>query len=213
MQTTSQNEIKNIWKKDRLEKLRPGDYCYFCLHPNPRKIIGPERIVYRCLNCNKTAGFKLKLGSGIKTAWHNDELMHFTAGVLLKDANSNKFLLIKKRTNNAVISVVAGHLRDAETPTETLLREVNEETDLTITDYRLLTEELVENHLCRRGAPNHHWYLFFAYFRGVPHPDIGEIKYFREYSWEEMMKEEILSPPVRKMLAGLSTADVLALTS
>ncbi|MDO8626462.1 MAG: NUDIX hydrolase [Candidatus Magasanikbacteria bacterium] len=192
-------------KKD-LAKLADGDYCYFCLAPNPRKIITPDQIQFHCLQCNKTDGLKLRLDNRTKTVWHREQMQHFTIGVLLRNVATRKFLLMKKRTFPQVIDNVAGHVTIDETPEQTLLRETAQETGFTLEKYKLLWEGLSENDLCRRGAPHHYWYIFYSEFQGTPTPDLQEVAYFKEYSWEEILAEKMLNPAIKNIIAGFSTS-------
>lgn len=192
-------------KKD-LEKLATGKYCYFCLSPNPRKIITPAEIQFHCLQCQKTDGLTLRIDNSTKTVWHQNTLQHFTIGVILRNITTKKFLFMKKRTFPQVIDVVAGHIRQNETPEQTLMRETKQETDFTLEKYKLLWEGLVENDLCRRGAPHHYWYLFYSEYKDTPTPDVQEVDYFKEYTWEEVLEEKMLNPAIKNVIAGLSTS-------
>ncbi len=198
------NTGQNI--KDRLHGLPSGKYCFYCLHPNPRKIIGPEQILYNCINCGKTDGLIMKIDPMITSLWHNNEIQHFTVGSILKNQITNKFLFIKKRTYPQIIDVVAGHIRGSETPSQALEREVAEETGLTLISYRLLWEGLIKNYYCRYGAPHHYWYLFFGSFNKEPRPDLQEVGYFKEYTWEEILQEKKFNPPVAPIFAKLDPA-------
>jgi len=198
--------MHNIYKKDKLETLQPGNYCFYCLKPNPRRIIGPEKIVYECLTCHKIDGLKIKIDQSIKSSWHNEELQHFTVGALLKNEKTGKYLLMKKRTYPVVIDVIAGHVRANEKPEDTLVREVLEETGLTINKQKLLWEGLIENNLCRHGAPHHYWNMYLGTFNGTPRAHIQEVNYFKEYTWEELLNEKMLNPSYAELFAGLNTS-------
>lgn len=193
-------------QKEELEKLPPGNYCYYCLQPNPRKIIGHTQIVYECLNCHKVDGLKIKIDPGLKSDWHNNELQHFTVGALLKNKKTGKYLLMKKRTYPIVIDVIAGHIQANENPEGALIREVLEESGLKIENPKLLWEGMVENNLCRHGAPNHYWYIFLGSFSGVPRPHIQETSYFQEYTWDEILSEKMLNPSYAQIFIDLDTA-------
>lgn len=198
--------MPELTQKARIEHLLPGKYCYFCLHPNPQKIISPNRILFECLKCGRMDGVQLKIDQRLKSDWYHEQWEHFTIGALMYNTKTKKYLLMKKRTFPLVIDVVAGHILATETPEQTLVREVKEETGISIDTYTLLCEGIQENDLCRRGATAHYWYLYLAPFSGVPVPHVQEVAYFQEYTLEEILAEKILNPPVRAMLAGLSTS-------
>ena len=192
--------------KKTIESLPPGDYCFFCLHPSPRRSLTPSQILYTCIACGKTDGLILRIGQGLKSTWHNDALQHFTIGALLKNKASGKFLLMKKRTYPQIIDVIAGHIKTEETPEVTLERELKQETGLPLLAHRLIWEGLAANLLCRRGASYHYWHLYLCAFDQTPIPDVQEVDYFKEYTWEEVLAEPIFNPSIKTALAGLNIA-------
>ncbi len=193
-------------QKEQLENLPSGDYCFYCLQPNPRKIIGPQQILYECLQCGKIDGLKIKLDPQLKLSWHNNEAQHFTIGALLKNLKTGKYLIMKKRTYPFFLDIIAGHIKTEETPEQTLLREVKEETGITIQKYKKIWDGMIEGYPCRRGALNHYWYIFLATFDEKPIPHIQEVSYFKEYAWEEILNEKMLNPPLIKVFAGFNTS-------
>ncbi|MBI2443952.1 MAG: NUDIX hydrolase [Candidatus Magasanikbacteria bacterium] len=192
--------------KEQIKNLPPGSYCFYCLTPNPQRIIGPQQILFHCLNCRTTDGLVLKIDPLFKTVWHRGGMQHFTVGALLQNETTGKYLLMKKRTYPQIIDVIAGHVRSNETTLEALQREVQQETGLALPNYQPRWEGLITNYPCRYGAPHHYWYLFANRFRAAPRPDLQEVDYFKEYSWEELLNEPLFGPHLKPIFKELGAA-------
>jgi len=188
---------------NRIQTLPPGEYCLFCLSPNIQKVASPRKTIYLCNSCGKRDGKILNIDPKIKTSWVRGVPQHYTVGALLLDERKKKYLLMKKRTYPLVIDVIAGHVDIHETPAQALEREVTEETGYQIVTKKKIWEGLIENDYCRRGAPNHYWYLYLCTFKGKRDIDKREVGYLRYYTFKELRKEKKLNPAVKKMIAGL----------
>ena len=130
-------------------------------------------------------------------------MQHYTVGALLFNQRKNKFLLMKKRTYPVVIDVIAGHINVHEAPAQALAREVAEETGYQIHKRKKVWQGLIKNDYCRRGAPNHYWYLYLCTFKGGQKADKEEVAYLRYYTAEQLKHEKKINPAVKKMIAGL----------
>lgn len=88
----------------------------------------------------------------------NGEQMHYSEGAMVqKDGN---YLLIDRAVPPLGFAGVAGHVDENEDPEQSLLREVEEEVGLKITDRKLLFEEELDWNWCSKGVDIHYWYLF-----------------------------------------------------
>ncbi len=75
----------------------------------------------------------------------------------------------------------AGHIDEREGVEEALLREVKEETDLEIGDYKLLIHEFIDWNECAQGVRGHDWYVFeIINWEGNPKEKDKEAK---QFSW------------------------------
>ena len=188
---------------NRIHALTPGEYCFFCLSPDIQKIASKRKTVYLCNSCGKRDGKVLKIDPKIKTSWIRGAFQHYTVGALLLDERKKKYLLMKKRTYPLVIDVIAGHIDSNETPAKAIEREVTEETGYRIKTKEKIWEGLIRNDYCRRGAPNHYWYLYLCTFKGRQKIDKEEVSYLRHYTVEQLKREKKINPAVKKMVAGL----------
>ncbi len=193
-----------LTKISDFKKLTPGNYCYYCHQPNPRKIIRPDEIIFECLSCGKTDGRILRIDPAIKTVEYNGTPEHFSVGSFLKNRKTGKFLFLKKRTYPQIIDFVAGHIRNEENPFEAIHREVKEESGLDLNHFQLLWEGLPTPLCCRYGVDNHYWYLFFNHYSGKPKRDLQEVGYFKEYTFAEIMAEPLFNPPIKAELLKMN---------
>ncbi|MFC1678278.1 NUDIX hydrolase [Patescibacteria group bacterium] len=91
--------------------------------------------------------------------------MHFSVGAVIeKDC---KYLLIDREIKPLGFAGLAGHINEGETPEQTLIRKVEEESGLQVVDYNLLFEEEVEWNWCHAGIQSHYWYLYSCEVKGV----------------------------------------------
>lgn len=60
----------------------------------------------------------------------------------------------------------AGHIEKNETPTQALVREVKEETGLTISDFKLILQRKKVLNECKKGTKFHDWWIFECKCRG-----------------------------------------------
>lgn len=88
----------------------------------------------------------------------NGKEMHYSVGAFVK--RDEEFLLVERLKTPYGFAGIAGHMDRGETKEETLIREVSEESGLTVKDYNLVFEEEVKGNVCSRGVDTHYWYVF-----------------------------------------------------
>ena len=110
-----------------------------------------------------------KLGKSTK-----GEPMHYSVGAIIK--KDNKYLLIDRTNPPLGFASIAGHIDEAETPEQALLREVQEEGGLVVLSHKLLTEEELDWNLCSRGIKVHYWHVYECEVKGDLHRNEQETK-------------------------------------
>lgn len=98
------------------------------------------------------------------------ELRHYTAGAILwrQDDDETRYCLFRRRIHPVgFYTIPAGHIEMGESLEEAVLREIYEETRLSILSVKFLLEEEIRDE-CRRGADYHYWYLFCCQAMGDP---------------------------------------------
>jgi 8-oxo-dGTP pyrophosphatase MutT (NUDIX family) len=126
------------------------------------------------------------------------ELKHFTAGAIVwkQCADEKKYCLIKRRLYPIGLwTIPAGHIELQEEPTDTVIREIIEETKLTPVKVDFLYKEILPDK-CRRGSNFHEWYLFLCQCEGIPvaNDEGDEIMW---YTPDEIRNLEYLTPPTK----------------
>jgi 8-oxo-dGTP diphosphatase len=125
---------------------------------------------------------------------------HSTIGAIIKQ--DSKILMLDRKNIPLGWACPAGHIEEGETPEETLVREIKEETNLDIIKYKLVIHEAVNFGTCKRGFTGHDWYIYeILDWRGEirlnhdEHKEIGwktmaEIKKLKlEEIWEYFFKK------------------------
>ena len=127
------------------------------------------------------------------TKWEfttNGELRHYTVGAILwkQDENERRYCLFRRRTHPiGQYTIPAGHLEMNEHPEAAVLREIYEETQLSVLSTKFLWEEELEDE-CRRGANYHYWYLYLCQSIGEPRIS-DEADVIGWYTRDEILEE------------------------
>lgn len=85
--------------------------------------------------------------------------MHTSVGAIIKN-DKGQMLMHLRAFFPPGWACPAGHMEKNQTPEETLLSEVKEETGLTVLNSALLVHEYVDWNQCHRGAIGHDWYVY-----------------------------------------------------
>ena len=116
--------------------------------------------------------------------YSNGKPMHYSVGALIE--RDGKYLLIDRVKVPLGFAGIAGHIDEGETPEDALLREVFEEIQTKVLDYKLIREETLLKNRCSRGIDIHHWYLYKVEIKGEPKIDLSEAKSMNWYALKEM---------------------------
>lgn len=84
--------------------------------------------------------------------------MHSSVGAIIKQ--NDKILMVDRINVPLGWACPAGHIENGETSDQAVIREVKEETNLTIRKYNLLIHEFVESNTCKRGFTGHDWHVY-----------------------------------------------------
>ncbi len=99
---------------------------------------------------------------------------HHSVGALIE--RDGKYLLFDRVKKPFGYAGPAGHVDEGEDPITALLREVKEETGLTVVDFKLLFEEELPWDTCSRGVPVHQWHFFTCTVEGDLQPELKETR-------------------------------------
>jgi 8-oxo-dGTP diphosphatase len=121
-----------------------------------------------------------------KTGQSNGQEIHYSVGAIIK--RNNEYLLIDRVKEPLGFAGVAGHIDENETPEQSLIREVKEESGLEVIKPELLIEEFVQWNECSHGVKGHYWYLYTCEVSGDIEPSIREAKSINWYTKDEITK-------------------------
>lgn len=89
----------------------------------------------------------------------DNNLVHESAGVILINQDSEILLFFRSKFPSAY-TIPAGHVDEGEDVKIAAIREVSEETGVSITDAVLIKEDIIIGDSCSRGADIHKWFLY-----------------------------------------------------
>ena len=112
------------------------------------------------------------------------DIIHYSVGAIIK--NDGKYLIIERKKFPPGFACVAGHVDKGELPEESIKREVNEESGLSVNSLRPLLEEFVPWNKCSDGIKGHHWYVFECETSGSVKQNTEETKSIGWYSEPEL---------------------------
>lgn len=142
-----------------------GQYCLNCFSNKIKRVFKNGLTFYHCDSCKKNLERSLVIDNKINW-WINkstEEYWHESVGVFLFNA-SNQVLFFKRVIFPFALTIPAGHLDSGEDPKTAVVRELKEETKISIEvkNVFLFSEEDVIGDKCRRGADNHKWHLYVS---------------------------------------------------
>jgi ADP-ribose pyrophosphatase YjhB (NUDIX family) len=89
----------------------------------------------------------------------NNFLVHESAGVILINPDREILLFFRSKFPSAH-TIPAGHVDEGEDVKIAAIREVSEETGISITGVVLIKEDIIIGDSCSRGADIHKWFLY-----------------------------------------------------
>jgi ADP-ribose pyrophosphatase YjhB (NUDIX family) len=112
------------------------------------------------------------------------EPMHYSVGALIE--RDGKYLLIDRKNPPLGFAGLSGHIDSGESPEVAIVREVAEESGLSVIHTVPLFEEEISDNVCGRGISVHYWYVFRCDFEGEPVLDATEAQSMSWYAPEEL---------------------------
>lgn len=145
-----------------LPSTRTG-YCFNCHEILPFKIFTADGAIpkeYTCKKCSVTSRRMLVWDPQLRQYFNeNNFLVHESAGVILINQNSEILLFYRSKFPSAH-TIPAGHVDEGEDAKSAALREISEETGISVTDATLIKEDTIVGDSCSRGADIHRWSLY-----------------------------------------------------
>lgn len=113
-----------------------------------------------CSTCGRTETRCIVLDPDINW-WTDidDEYWHATAGVFVQ-RDDGRYLFFNRTAHPFGLTIPAGHIGAREAPLQAAMRELEEETGVTVRTLRLMGEISIPGDECRRGSDHHHWHVF-----------------------------------------------------
>jgi len=112
------------------------------------------------------------------------KIMHYSVGAVIE--RDGKYLLIDRKLPPFGFAGIAGHVDEGESPEETLVREVMEESGLKVFKYKFLFEEELKNNICVAGVDVHYWKVYRCEVSGEISLNKEEEKSIGWYTVEEI---------------------------
>jgi len=177
-------------------------YCLNCFSEKVSDISQKGRKFYSCDNCHRVHDRLIDIDPALK--WWVDkktgEYHHESVGIIVI-APDKKILFFERTIFPYGHTIPAGHLEVNEKPETAVLRELKEETGLSLSKVNLFKEEDVPGDPCRRGADFHFWHLYIAKLQTIFKPNI-EKEEGKKPIWLDLNQalKRKLTPPVRYFL-------------
>lgn len=137
-------------------------YCLSCGHDGQDEIRQQDRQLFRCRGCGHIHPRALVIDPQV--LWSrtpSGEYKHSVAGVFLANLEGN-FLFFRRTKFPFAITVPAGHVAPGESTVDTAIRELREETGVSIQSLKRVDIVDIPGDQCRRGADTHTWDIYVA---------------------------------------------------
>lgn len=156
----------NMTTRDFFPKNLPNvrsSYCFNCHEQLPLEIISVDGALpkeYMCEKCLVTSQRMLVWDPQLRQYFNEDNhFVHESVGVILINQRSEILLFLRSKFPFAY-TIPAGHMNEGECVKMVAIREVSEETGISISDVMLIKEDTIIGDSCSRGADIHKWFLY-----------------------------------------------------
>ena len=177
-------------------------YCLNCFSEEVIDIVLKGKKFYRCDSCHQIHDRLIDIDPVLK--WWVDEKTgeyhHESVGIIVIRPDK-KILFFERTIFPYGQTIPAGHLEANENPEKAVLRELKEETGLSLSKVNLFKEEDVSGDPCRRGADFHFWHLYLVKLNTSFTPKIQKEE-GQKPIWLDLNQalKRKLTPPVRYFL-------------
>jgi len=175
-------------------------FCILCGATGVTKVKHKNsNFLYHCGSCHQKSERFIAWDPGMEQYFNNqNELVHASVGVIVQ--NEKKDILLFKRVKYPFLwTVPAGHLNKGEEPSEAALRELFEETQITITQLHPVFTGEIRGDSCVGGADIHFWHAYVGRMQNDVEPSI-EKEEGGEWGWFSLDKLPEVTMPVTYLL-------------
>jgi len=149
-----------------------GTYCYNCAGKSVTIIHSEQGEYFYCDQCGEKYPQAYIFEDSVDHTYENGQLTHQTVGAIINKTLNNTVytLLFLRRKFPFQYTLPAGHVENNQSIEKNIMREITEETSLTINDSQALwPDEILKLYdPCRRGANYHNWHVFTIQTEGNP---------------------------------------------
>lgn len=122
-----------------------------------------------------------------KTVQTKEGKQHFSVGAVIE--KSSKVLIMERMLPPKGFAGIAGHVDHGEKPSDALIREIKEETNLDVINSCFLFKKVInQKEECTFGVRRHKWYIYNVKVRGEIMPAKREVKTI-EYMSKDRLKK------------------------
>lgn len=115
---------------------------------------------------------------------------HKSAGAIIRN-KKGEILMLERIYEPFGWAGPAGHIDEGETPEQAMIREIKEEVNLEVKEYKLLAHEYIPWNCCYRGE-GHDWFLFeVTLWEGKPKRAEEEASAMKWMSKEKLQKHTL----------------------
>ena len=133
-------------------------YCFSCRKEGAIQVKDGATTRYFCNACGKTNDRAIYFKDHVVWLDKNKELWHESSGVFVRNTDG-KFLFFKRTEFPFALTVPAGHVDVGESPEESAIRELKEETNIEGTLTHIGDADIVGDS-CSAAADAHRWHTY-----------------------------------------------------
>lgn len=171
------------------------EFCWVCRAESVVHVDDGGAIRFRCTSCGSREDRSYYLPAAyVRWIADDGELWHESAGIFVSRVSDGRFLFFQRRIWPRALTIPAGHVETTETPEQTAIRELQEETGLGDEGLTHVADLDVIDDPCSAGAASHRWH---AYGLRVNEPDLQISHEGSEFFWltlDEALARDLISP-------------------
>lgn len=175
-----------------------GQYCIECFSKNIERVFRDDLTYYHCDSCGKTIERSLVIDDNI-VWWIDDHTVYWHESVGILVVAEDKLLTFLRKIYPFSYTIPAGHLDKDELPETAALRELYEETNISVLSLEVIKQSFdMPGDSCRRGCDNHRWHLYRVKLASMPTISLSdEGRVVRFMTLAELQREQQLTYPLK----------------